>query len=148
MSWHDAQAYCDHYGYPPSTEAQWEYAARGAAAPTYRLGSAWDPQKCSNWDNKAPGGSTFPVGSLPAGASWCRALDTAGNVCEWCADWFPGDYHETSPELHPTGPENGSSRVLRGDSWSSEDPRVAQRIDPPVGAEGISFGFRVSVSVP
>jgi len=87
VSWDDAKAYCDHYGYALPTEAQWEYAARGPASSAYPWGDAWDLSRCCNYDNKGPGGRTYPVGSFPTGVSWCGALDMAGNVWEWCADW-------------------------------------------------------------
>ena len=148
VNWYDAQAYCAFYGYTLPTEAQWEYAARGPSVPTYPWGDEWDAQKCCNWANLGPGDRTFPVGSFPAGASWCGALDMAGNVWEWCADWYSETYYQVSPEWNPPGPESGESRVVRGDSWWSEDPRVAQRFDLPSGAEGNSFGFRVSTNVP
>jgi hypothetical protein len=61
-----------------------------------------------------PGG-TVPVGSLPAGASWCGALDLLGNAVEWVADWY-GPY-PASPRTNPTGPEIGDAHVLRGGSW-------------------------------
>jgi formylglycine-generating enzyme required for sulfatase activity len=62
---------------------------------------------------------TAPVGSFPAGASWCGALDLAGNVWEWVADWYDRDYYERSPSRNPLGPEEGEDRVLRGGSWDN-----------------------------
>lgn len=62
-------------------------------------------------------GLTAPVGSYPAGASPYGALDMAGNVWEWVADWYDEDYYERSPRENPRGPESGEYRVLRGGSW-------------------------------
>ena len=117
----DAWDYCQHYGYALPTEAQWEYAARGPAAPAYPWGDEWDEQKCCNWFNEGPTYRTFPVGSFPTGASWCGALDMAGNVWEWCADRYDPNYYDVSPELNPPGPqeEEGQPGVLRGGSLSS-----------------------------
>jgi len=58
---------------------------------------------------------TAPVGSYPAGASWCGALDMAGNVFEWVADWY-GDY-PSGRQVNPTGSSSGEFRGLRGGSW-------------------------------
>ena len=55
------------------------------------------------------------MGAYPEGASWCGALDLAGNVWEWVADWH-GPY-PFARQTHPTGPERGSERLIRGGSW-------------------------------
>ena len=112
VTWHGAKAYCDYYGYDLPTEAQWEYAARGPNEYTYPWGNTWDKSKCCNYGNQGPYGRTFEVGHFPEGASWCGALDMAGNVWEWCADWYASDYYEASPLLNPPGPADGSMRGM------------------------------------
>jgi formylglycine-generating enzyme required for sulfatase activity len=69
---------------------------------------------CCNNDNVGPGAATFPVGSFPEGVSWCGALDMAGNLSEWCSDWYAPDYYANSPQADPTGPDNGKERIERG----------------------------------
>jgi len=118
VTWAGAAAYCAHYGYALPTEAQWEYAARGPDGRMWPWGNLWDAAKCCNINNKGPNGKTFIVGCFPAGASWCGVLDMAGNIQEWCADWYDEDYYEVSPELNPTGPDSGTSRVERGGFWN------------------------------
>jgi len=153
VSWHDAEAYCDYYGYTLPTEAQWEYAAAGPTSRVYPWGNEWDWQKCCDYGNRGPGGDTFPVGSFPAGASWCAALDMVGNVWEWCADWYDADYYQVSPELNPPGPESGTVRVRRGGSWacyyyyySGDLLRAACRYPAGPSYAGSDIGFRVSRS--
>ncbi len=117
VTWHGAVAYCEHYGYRLPTEAEWEYAAAGPGARVYPWGNEWDGGKCCHWGNRGPLGETFAVASFPAGVSWCGALDMAGNVWEWCSDWYSATYYTQSPAANPTGPDGGGDRVLRGGSW-------------------------------
>jgi len=125
VSWKDAKAYADWAGVTLPTEAQWEYTARGPQGRNYPWGgtatkddkfNGWDATKCANNDNSSRvGNSTWPVGSFPAGASWCGAQDMAGNVFQWCGDWY-GEY-AAAAVTDPTGPATGKYRVLRGGSW-------------------------------
>lgn len=145
MSWVNAQAYCEHYGLTLPTEAQWEYAARGPSGNQYPWGMTWDASKCCNEQNLGEGRPrTFPVGSFPEGDSWCGAADMAGNVSEWCADWYDEAYYAESPEQNPTGPETGEYRVVRGGACGagSRQCRAADR-DTGIPIWGLDqLGFR------
>jgi formylglycine-generating enzyme required for sulfatase activity len=120
VSWFGAKGYCEHYGLALATEAQWEYAARGAEGRRYPWGNDWDSAKCCSWEHKGAGDPpSVDVGSLPDGDSWCGASDMAGNVTEWCADWYDPSYYAQSPPDDPVGPGKGDVRVARGGSWDS-----------------------------
>lgn len=130
VTWDDAKAYADWAGVQLPTEAQWEYAARGPQGHNYPWGgtatavdwyNGWDPTKCSNmYTTTYQNISTWPVGSFPTDMSWCGTLDMAGNVWEWCTDWYSSSYYSMSPSTNPTGPVTGTSQVLRGGSWYSD----------------------------
>jgi formylglycine-generating enzyme required for sulfatase activity len=144
VSWEEAKAYCEHYGLALPTEAQWEYAARGPSGRKFPWGNQSNDEKCCNKENRGPGGTTFPVGSFPEGASWCGALDMAGNVLEWCADWYDEKYYADSPHDDPTGPESGEYRTLRGGAWGNDARNCRSSIrggESPTGRDDAA-GFR------
>ena len=126
VSWFEAQAYCNWLSQKTGKsfrlpgEAQWEKAARGVEGRLWPWGDAWDASKCNNDEAEDKIGRTSPVGIYPNGASPYGALDMAGNVWEWCQDWYAEDEYQRradSPVSDPTGHEAGTRRVVRGGSW-------------------------------
>jgi formylglycine-generating enzyme len=169
VTWNDAQAYATWAQACLPTEAQWEKAARGTDGRIFPWGNVWDSEKCSHAANspKAPN----PVGSFPAGASPYGVLDMAGNVEEWCADWYGVSYYRYSPTTNPVGPTEAQAavmdalmvknkkyvqerlkmRVLRGGSIRYRGPGYFRTTDrygfPPTGL-GDNDGFRCVVCLP
>jgi formylglycine-generating enzyme required for sulfatase activity len=163
VSWNDAQEFCEWmnqthdkelpqgWQFRLPTEAEWEKAARGEYGNEWPWGSEWDPQRCNTSDSSPRPGHTTPVGKYPLGASPYGAFDMAGNVWEWCADWYDSKEYARragGQVIDPKGPDSGEMRVMRGGSWS--DDRHGARCACRSGSEQTFFfnnlGFRLVVS--
>jgi formylglycine-generating enzyme required for sulfatase activity len=148
VSWEDAQKYIQklnqmdpHYNYRLPTEAEWEYAARAGTDTPYSFGSDPNDLSAHGWHSGNAGNQTHDVASLKPNPN--GLYDMHGNVWEWVQDW----YEAARPQgaVDPTGPAQGSNRVLRGGGWNN-DPRhlrSARRNDYGPGLRAINFGFRL-----
>jgi formylglycine-generating enzyme required for sulfatase activity len=153
VNWQQAVDYCEWAGARLPTEAEWAYAARGPEGRVFPWGDQFDGTRLNycdanckfDWaDDAVDDGyaDTAPVGSFSVGASWCSALDMAGNVWEWVADWY--GHYPPGRQVNPAGPSSGENRVLRGGSWfcGPYDVRSASRVRFPPASRDYHWGFR------
>ncbi len=145
VTWYGAVAYAKWVGKRLPFEAEWEAAATcGRENALYPTGEEIERSQANFFSSDTTAVLSYPPN--PFGL-----YDMAGNVYEWCQDWYAYNYYDASavePE-HPKGPPQGVYRVLRGGCWKSlkEDLRSSHRHRNNPGAVNGTYGFRCAADV-
>lgn len=144
VTWQQAQDYCAYRGGRLPTEAEWELVAR------YDLMT--DTMRSYPWGNQSPNGDrvngmmrdvgdVVEVGQHPEGVSSYGVFDLSGNAAEWVQDWY-GPYSRSETD-NPTGPAEGTQRVVRGGAFDSTADALRGGArgtqSPVVASSAISF---------
>jgi formylglycine-generating enzyme required for sulfatase activity len=159
VTWQQAADYCGWVSRRLPSEAEWELAAAGPDSRPFPWGSG--PASCAlahmfssagdTGDYGCMTGMTSPVDAYENGASVFGALQMAGNVDEWVADWYDADYYNAGENSDPQGPSDGTQKVNRGGDLydaSGLNLRVFKRGKANPDAAAPEHGFRCASDTP
>jgi formylglycine-generating enzyme required for sulfatase activity len=145
VTWYGALAYAKWVGKRLPTEAEWEVAAKGGVEEAiYPTGDDIEKSQANFFSSDTTAVMSYAPNEY-------GLYDMAGNVYEWCQDWYEYNYYEISAQepIDPKGPLQGVYRVLRGGCWKSlkEDLRSSHRHRNNPGVVNRTYGFRCAADI-
>ncbi len=145
VTWYGAVVYAKWVGKRLPTEVEWELASSGGKEEfLFPTGNNIERAQANFFSS-----DTTPIMSYAPNI--LGIYDMAGNVYEWCQDWYDYHYYDTSVQEpnNPKGPLQGVYRVLRGGCWKSlkEDLRCSHRHRNNPGVMNGTYGFRCAADV-
>ena len=152
VSWNEAQTFCEKLTKQTNqtvrlpTEAEWEYCCRGGTFTEYSSGDCESDLGRVAWYYGNGNNTTHAVGQKEPNAF--GLYDMHGNVWQWCQDWYDENYYSKSIVENPSGPTQGTFRLLRGGSWYLGPVRCSSAhrgMDDPVN-HIYYVGFRIVLS--
>ncbi len=159
VSWQEAVDFCRRLSELPAeraagrkyrlpTEAEWEYAARAGGSARYGNADALSPSDAVLLFDPDTPRETSPVRSHAPNAWGLHHMQ--GNVWEWCSDWYDADYYRVAPTDDPSGPIEGTGRVVRGGDYRSppQTARSANRDFTRATRRDWGNGIRVVLELP
>jgi len=155
VTWEDAEKFCQWLSQKTGsnimlpTEAQWEKAARGTDGRRFPWGNNYPNCSLVSYLGCTDSYATIPnlhhVGTRPGGQSPYGVHDMAGNVMEWCRDYYSPNYYTNCPYKNPCGPDSGMDKVARGGSVANgaDKLRTTKRFRFRAQNKNDYLGFRV-----
>lgn len=144
VTWYGAIAYAKWVGKRLPTEAEWEVASACCEELMYTTGNSIERSQANFFSSDTIAVKSYPPNKL-------GLYDMAGNVYEWCQDWYDYNYYEVAMQRpdNPKGPLQGVYRVLRGGCWKSlkDDLRCSHRHRNNPGIVNRTYGFRCAADV-
>lgn len=159
VTWEDAKAFCEYYGYRLPTEAEWEYAAREGGKKV-RFANGQDIARTDglNFNSKKKTELNYyqkdkyyrkplPVKSFSPNA--LGLYEMSGNQEEWCEDWYDAEYYKISSSINPVNTTNSQYKITRGGRWGStaDELRCTFRGAREPASVWNVMGFRVAKDI-